>query len=368
MATADPRSLRIQLSYSRNPHLSQLYSGFQALERMGATTCEWDLAPAQRANSPATLSVLVDGRVMLHYDVLDGLNWVVGTAAENLDYFHANAPEGIYFKRSYTDLLNDYAPPGVTVVPLGLNYFVSPFYVPGAIGLRSRFERQLRDSAFLRRLLSIQAASFPVEDFEALPQLAGETRILMYTRLWDPRGKDVRSPREGTERSEINAARIEALLALREAFGSRFTGGIYTDTFSRSCTDPALLLSWQESEKHSYLAEMKRHAICVATGGLHGSIGWRFAEYVASSRAIVSEPLQFGVGGEFHSGRNYVEFSNVDELVNCVDRLLSDPKLMRSMMVANYRYYCAHLKPSALVLDTLVHGLALAEDNATRNP
>lgn len=36
---------------------------------------------------------------------------------------------------------------------------------------------------------------------------------------------------------------------------------------------------------------MKQSRICIATTGLHDSIGWKFAEYVVAGRTIVIEPL-----------------------------------------------------------------------------
>ena len=47
------------------------------------------------------------------------------------------------------------------------------------------------------------------------------------------------------------------------------------------------------TNKESYLRAVKDHSICITTTGLHNWIGWKLGEYVAASRAIVTEPLKF---------------------------------------------------------------------------
>lgn len=361
------RPLKVTLPYRNLPHLQQIYAGFQRLEQSGFLTCEWvedDMASA----SPASLSIRVADAIAVHYDISDGFNWIVGGREENFDFFSRNAPKGIYFKRSYHPLLAEHAPYDVQVFPLGLNYFVSARYIPATMGIRARAERRMRDSTVLRALFQVEASTFRAENYEALPQFSGQNRIMMFTRLWDPQGPDVRSDQESKEREAINSTRLESLAALKTFFGSRFTGGVYADEFSKQQVSGELLLPWKVSEKRSYLREVQRHAICVATAGLHGSTGWRFGEYVAASRAIVSERLSFEVGPGFIPGQNFVEFDGADSLVSNLDELLSEPGRIRRMMVANYQYYHARLKPESLIMNTLNEALTNYEGGAAGAP
>jgi hypothetical protein len=99
---------------------------------------------------------------------------------------------------------------------------------------------------------------------------------------------------------------------------------------------------------------MKQSSIGIASTGLHGSIGWKFAEYVAAAKAIVSEPLLASIPGAFEKGKNYLEFETVDGCVNSVWRLLEDEDLRYQMMKNNFEYYRSSLEPSQLVLNSLL--------------
>ena len=61
-----------------------------------------------------------------------------------------------------------------------------------------------------------------------------------------------------------------------------------------------------------FLNIVKSSDICIATTGLHKSIGWKFGEYIAASRAIITEPLYYEIPGELKRGSNYLEFRNVE--------------------------------------------------------
>jgi hypothetical protein len=86
---------------------------------------------------------------------------------------------------------------------------------------------------------------------------------------------------------------------------------------------------------------------------LHGSIGWKFGEYVAASRAIISEPLRYLLPGNFQKNTNYLEFNNPDSLIEQITILLSDQKKTLSIMEANFNYYNNYVKAENLILNTL---------------
>lgn len=91
----------------------------------------------------------------------------------------------------------------------------------------------------------------------------------------------------------------------------------------------------------------------MATTGLHGSIGWKLAEYVAFSKAIVSEQLIYDVPGPFAAGRNYIEFTSPEECLNGALRLIEDMALRKQVMQSNADYYRDYLRPDALVRNAL---------------
>ena len=68
---------------------------------------------------------------------------------------------------------------------------------------------------------------------------------------------------------------------------------------------------------------VKESDICITTTGLHRSIGWKFAEYIAASKAIVTEKLNYSPGTELKANTNFLEFDTSEELINQVVLLRS---------------------------------------------
>jgi hypothetical protein len=102
-----------------------------------------------------------------------------------------------------------------------------------------------------------------------------------------------------------------------------------------------------------YYKLLRAYPICVATTGLHGSSSWKVGEYVAFSRAIVSERLKHLVPGEFAPGTNYLEFADPNRCVEEVEKLFSDSALRNRIMNNNHDYYLKYLKPDAMIRRTL---------------
>lgn len=98
---------------------------------------------------------------------------------------------------------------------------------------------------------------------------------------------------------------------------------------------------------------MKKTDICIGTVGLHDSIGWKTAEYVALGKAIVCEPFRYSVPGEFLVEKNYLEFSTSDECVEAIQKIIENPNLVYQMKLNNLLYYYRYLKPDMMVKRTL---------------
>ena len=86
----------------------------------------------------------------------------------------------------------------------------------------------------------------------------------------------------------------------------------------------SLLPDGNLSNKRKYLEILKNFSICVTTTGSNRSNGWKLGEYVALSKAIITEPLHFQVPGNFTGEVNYLEFTSPDELAVTATRLFDD--------------------------------------------
>ena len=107
------------------------------------------------------------------------------------------------------------------------------------------------------------------------------------------------------------------------------------------------------TQRYNFINLINRSLICITSTGLHRSIGWRFGEFVAAGKAILSEPLHFAIPGNFQEGKNYLSFNSIDEVVDKCDDLLCNPDKIHAMEYENFYYYFHYLKPDILILNTL---------------
>jgi len=315
----------IELHYFQSLHLSQIFEGFDRLKKIGII--DLTIKNAEGDKFKPILTVIVNGRFKIIYDTLDGLNWIKGSREDNLFYFRNNFRADYYFKRSFNQEVEGNAPTGCKVFPLGLNYFIQS-------GLQGEISGNVIRST----------------DFEYPPILSAEPRVLFITRLWNPDDTDQEHLKE--ERIRLNQTRIVCIRACMKTFGKRFLGGLVQDKFSEAQA-PDLILPKELTQKEKYVSNLHDHDICVATTGLHNSTGWKFAEYVASSRAIVSEPLHYEVPGNLVPNKNYLEFRNEEYLLSAIEYLITNPDKLQDMMRCNHQYYNDYLQPEKLVLNTL---------------
>lgn len=338
-------------------HLQQIYAGFSRLHRRGFLELKQTI-PAeflQNKNQPErwtdykffNIKVVIDGKIRVCYDLHDW-NWIDEEILRESDF---------YFKRSYDERFVSQLAEKDKVFPLGLNYQVSnserDFFrlqrtaLYGTAGKIKNVLKSLRIDKFL----GDREENEQVKNLESPPDFKLAPKILFMARAWDPNRIESKKQKEIVETN--NDTRAECVRALRKEFGERFFGGLAHDDYSEKHFKDALLTDGNLSGKRKYLEILKNFPICVATTGLNNSIGWKLGEYVALSKAIITEPLHFEVPGAFIKEKNYLEFTSPEELVKSATRLFEDKDLRLAMMTNNYRYYQGYVKPDALVLNSL---------------
>lgn len=351
---------RIQVTifcHTNSEHVAQLYAGFGELEAQGKIDVRWVIS--QSNPSPyqqPILEIELNGRWRIAYDQADTYELI----PERVDLQAVD----LLFKRSYRPDYLRQQPFGDKVMPTGLNYFVVSRYDRGfrrALAAQNKPDKLkllLKQVHFLARMKRMSNSVFDcrIENFEAPPLYDPEPSILFAARLWKPHR--VQRDELKSERDTINARRIDIVRCLRQEFGSRFIGGIIPDEYSRQIAADALLTDPHLSYRKSYLDLVRHASVCIATRGLLESTGWKFAEYIAASRAIVSEANANPIYGGLEEGRHYLGFNTVEECIEQVRRLIRDSALRYEMMKQNMLYYRAYLRPDALVMNTLVDALA----------
>lgn len=340
--------------FSSGEHLSQLFTGFASLRRRGAIQATMHRGKRfEPGIIGARLDVVLNGRFHLVYDLTDG-----GT----IDPRHGIDIADIYFKRSYDP--NAIAHSEAKIFPLGLNF---PVYGPGdwnATRLRWSLAllrphnakavaiRVTRLSKILSHVFKANGGRSPcwIDRFPAEPRVNRDPKVLFLTRTWPAHGR--LDAATADERREITSMRVRCIRLLRSELGPTLLGGLLPSEdairdFPDCVVDQAI------TRKPNYLKSVKQSDVCIATKGLRESNGWSIGEYVASARAIVTEPLRYTVPGNFSPGRNYLEMTSPEECVEQTLRLLSDSPLRGTMMQANQHYYQAFVRPDSLVWNSL---------------
>jgi hypothetical protein len=340
-------------------HLYQVIAGFELLARRGVIGLEIVRDARHAAREPRLpynmMEVVLNGEIRLLYDLNDGYDNLV--EEPDLLYGPLLRHYDICFKRSFSAARNAQLTHGGKIRPLGLNYMVT---IPGSAAHRPMPLDPPKEK--LKKLIRMLPATshyngwYTVEKFEDEPKPDAPPEILFMARMWDVRGdagwRLTDAKRE--ERHFINEQRARTIRLCREAFGGLFHGGVAPTPYACEHYPDLVITSRREVARRAYLRRMKRSPICIATMGLHQSIGWKFAEYVAASKAIVTETLHYEVPGVFGENRNYLSFRTPEECVEAVDRLIRDERLRQSLMRNNRNYYRRHVRPDRLVLNSLM--------------
>jgi hypothetical protein len=247
--------------------------------------------------------------------------------------------------------MQEYKPADCAVFPLGLNYNVHPnknllFY---NASLRDTLKYFAKTNKVLKKIT--KGRFYYARDFEYYPLKAAKNRILFLTRVWDPEKAPSEAGRE--LRHRLNKTRTECIQACKKEYGDLFTGGLFMEEYAKK-NYASLAMPGSFTNKSSYLQSVKDHTICIATTGLSNSIGWKLGEYVAASKVIVSEPLNFVLPGNFEQGKNFFEFENSEQLLKQINFLLTNPEVIVETMRNNYYYYNNFVKPEKLILNTLI--------------
>jgi hypothetical protein len=346
------------LSSSNTGHLQQVYTGFHLLHgghviKLSQRICKKELIdttkpPHLRDAKRYHLKVLVNRDRVIYYDCHDSFE-IDGDALSKVDF---------YFKRSYSpkeiDKLNDKQ----KIFPLGLNCepYVRGFDIfllnrtilsTGTAKLRNLVVAMELDRVFGGSIISVDRA----DTLGVYPDFNLPPRILFMVRAFGP--EFARSKQKHEENESINNTRAECIRLLKKEFGKHFLGGFIHEDYAATKFKDCLAPNNNLSRRGSYVQLMKEFPICVATTGLHGSIGWKMAEYVSYAKAIVTEKLNYRLPGHFENGENYLDFVSAEGCVEASVRLVSDPRLRSSLMMNNYRYYHSYLRPDSLVLNTL---------------
>lgn len=353
--SGSPARCHIRLA-DEHTGIATLLTGLALLARSGRAELSWECIPRPkplqhgpwhlRDKGATNAELVIDGRHRVFLDIHDSFE---------LDET-AMASHDVYFKRSLRqDAVG--AANRARLQALGLVYAVHPDgfdreqlrrIMAGSGSTRQRGREMFRALASMTAAAINQGGRPTLSQLQGPPTRTRDPQVLFMVGLWDPALVPDIAPEKIAEFDAVNAMRAQCVRALRREFGARFHGGVQHTEFSRRRFADVLLEDDAEGSKRAFLQRVRHSAVCVTTTGLHGSNGWKLAEYVGLSRAIVSEPLRYHVPGGFAAGRHYLAFDSPDRCVEQVARLMEHHDERDSMMESNERYAREWMHPERL--------------------
>lgn len=338
------------------PHLQQIYAGFTMLARQGAIRLSQRLQRVDflQPDQPA------------HIDQVRASHLVVEVAGLRIGYDVHDAGEvpeellgrvDLLFKRSWEQRFVNACSAPEKVLPLGANLWVHAdapdFHALRRVGLHRGGEavKNTLRALGIDRVLGDRLFTPRSSDIEAPPPYDLPPRVLFLAEAWNP--DEAPTAHTADERVAINALRAACMRGLRETLGDGVTCGFRNTPFARRAFADLVINDSSLTRKRNYLALVKQHPICIASSGLHRSIGWKFAEYLSMSRAIVSEHLHMRLPGDLAAGSHYLPFDSAESCVAAVSGLVKDGDARAQLIRASHHYYLRYLRPDALVAQSL---------------
>ncbi len=257
----------------------------------------------------------------------------------------------VYFKRQMAPATRA-LPQAAGVRPLGLTvpgFSLGAFRLVAAALRRTLSSREIRrhrsGPALVRECLSqlVDWARAPHPD-SALRRSTDskEARIVFQPRLWAQSGD---RPEPAYE--EANADRIRLVGELRSAFPGEDRIGLVHGAAADQLA-PSLRLARRVSmEEHR--RQLRGSTIAVNCTGLSGSVGWKFAEYLAAGTAVVSPPIETILPEPIQPEVHYLPYTTAEECVAQCRRLMDEPGLAARMGETNRSYYLRWVHPPAHV-------------------
>lgn len=320
--------IKVLLYVNALAHNRQIIAGFRMLEASGLI----DLKVVNDYKLPNAFAKAIINNKTIIYDTRDGGN--------KESYFDSELLQcDIYYKRSFNKIVAENK--SLKIRPFGFNYMTDydMKYIPIKYRVKEKIQSYINPYANVSQNYSF---------FECEPKVSAN-EIIFITRLWD---YDINDKETLDEKKEINEFRVECILKSKKEFGDKIITGISNSKLANEYYKD-LIISRNITKKENFIKTLHNSNICIATTGIRKSIGWRMGEYIAASKAIVTEKLHYDVSGNFEKEKNYLEFNTSDQLIENIYKLIDNKEKMIDMMNANRKYYISYLRPDSLILNTI---------------
>lgn len=355
----------------KEDHLSQIIAGYELLKQQKKIKLKVEFNPdyiKKKYIHSATIEVRINDEYIICYDLADGYQ-----SFHNMDNFDSILENiDFYFKRSSNDFENRTLKNKSKIKPLGLNYPVScrnNYYDKYHENPENKVQYIKNYYKYLRYYKRFQSNYF-YNKFENTPnKLDTNYKLLYNVRLYNPDqiklfniqkayptlseiGAKQVFEKWRNDLSLITKQRIEIVKTLKDNFEDKFIGGVLEDDYSIKVAKD-LILPNDLYNKNNFMKMIKENYVSITSVGLHGSIGWKFGESVAASRAILTDSLQYDLPGNFKENTNYLVYNNSNELIDNAKNLIENPNLIHEIEKNNFEYYNHFVRPDKMISNTL---------------
>ena len=178
----------------------------------------------------------------------------------------------------------------------------------------------------------------PLHAFEVGPSEPATAQVIFVTRVWEP-------THDVADREAINEQRATIVRMLRSELGSRFLGGIEPSAFATEHFGDCV--TTLPTDQLSYLTTLHESAIAVSTRGLFKSNPHKLGEYLAASRAVVTERLHYDIPARIDAAPAAMTFNDPEQCVELCLQLLEDPARVQELRQQAWTYYNREVRPDA---------------------
>ncbi len=343
-------------------YTAQVYAGLFELAARGELSLSVRRCTDRRLFAPYTVYLEVDA---------PGLSTPQRLLIDLIDSAKLQAPQTLslvdcYAKRSLRATTGT-GTSAVRFVPFGLHYasrsasmsarqqarlhWRAAYRGGQSYGLRQKVDSAMQAGYRLirRRTAFSPTAPMHIAAFEGA--LAAKTpQIFFSTRVYGPEEAPFAPDREAA-----NETRVALVRALRSTFGDHFVGGLRPSKHAFDHYADCVVVNPDNRSWHhnSGLASL----IHVNSAGLHGSTGWKFAEALAQSSCLVSEPSLDRQPAPCRDGEHYLAFTSVDQCIAHCESLLQGASRANELRENGHLYYQRHVRPEALMRACLRNAL-----------
>lgn len=135
--------------------------------------------------------------------------------------------------------------------------------------------------------------------------------------------------------------------------GCNFEGGFFASPDHPQFNEFRNLVFTRRYSTRSYIRKTKVSAIVFNTPAVHNCHGWKFGEYIAMQKAIITTPISNELPERLIHGENIHIISDINELDGAIELLLKNKEYRLKLESGARDYFLKYSSPRALIISIL---------------